>query len=185
MIGKRVGCGSMNYQLAFDAGPLYHFNSNGGPGSAGQDVIIDQWMHMAYTYDGARFRIFIDGVLKNDVPYNLQTPNDAPLLIGDVALGCPAGNSWVGLIDEVRMYNRVLTDSEISTLADDTNSGTIPGEGIVFASPPGDFSRLVQNLDLTERYFSRGHGHGKYRRELRILFLNKRIKAIHFVIQLL
>jgi hypothetical protein len=80
------------------------------------------WHHLVGTYDGSYVRIFLDGSEVGSgtstggalLRYNLATSND--LLIGGYSLaGCPL--SFKGDIDEVRIWNQVLTPTVISTLA--------------------------------------------------------------------
>ena len=71
------------------------------------------WTHVAATYDGAQVRMYINGVQVSSTPTtgSIQSTT-TPLRIG--------GNTYSteffqGLIDEVRIYNRVLTQAEIQT----------------------------------------------------------------------
>jgi hypothetical protein len=70
-----------------------------------------QFRHLACTWNGATLSLYIDGVLNNSVTQNL-TPagNTSPLYIGQFG-----GNSdrLSGIIDEVRIYNRGLSQAEI------------------------------------------------------------------------
>lgn len=74
------------------------------------------WMHVAATYDGATIKLYING--------NLNASKNASLTIGtnSVGLGLGAEDSGVapfkGQLDDVRIYNHVLTDAEVKTLSD-------------------------------------------------------------------
>jgi hypothetical protein len=122
---KERGAGAMSYALyAQDGGVL-----DGGAdapsgvvraGAADQAVRgtsavpLNAWTHIATTYDGTTQRIYINGTL---VASRAQT---GAIAVGNGALRIGGNNSWAGeffagLIDEVRVYNRALTDTEIST----------------------------------------------------------------------
>ena len=69
------------------------------------------WSHIATTYDGIRLRFYVNGVrvavLRGHGPFE---QNDLPLWIGgNEVYGAP----FKGKLDDVRIYNRVLTATEI------------------------------------------------------------------------
>ena len=73
----------------------------------------NQWTHVAGTYDGAQLRLYLNGsqVASQARTGSLQVTG-SPLRIG--------GNTYSteffpGRIDEVRVYNRALSQSEIQT----------------------------------------------------------------------
>ncbi len=82
-------------------------------------ISAGDWYHIAATYDRTTLKIYINGVLDNSV--NTQyTPyqNNQQLVIGRACWGdpCafrPSNPSFNGIIDEVRIYNRALSASEI------------------------------------------------------------------------
>lgn len=73
---------------------------------------LNAWTHIATTYDGAAMRFYINGQL---VATRAQTGNIAvgnqPLRIGGNNV---SGEFFKGFIDEVRIYNRPLSASEIA-----------------------------------------------------------------------
>ncbi|HEX5782201.1 MAG TPA: PQQ-dependent sugar dehydrogenase, partial [Solirubrobacteraceae bacterium] len=75
---------------------------------------LNAWTHLATTYDGSTQRLFVNGV---QVASRAQT-GSAAVSTGVLRIG---GNSiWAaeryrGLIDEVRVYDRALTATEIQT----------------------------------------------------------------------
>jgi hypothetical protein len=80
--------------------------------SAPSAIPINVWTHLAMTYDGTTLRLYVDG---SEVASRLaggaiqSTPN--PLWIGNNSYG----ENFIGLIDEVRVYNRALTQVEIQS----------------------------------------------------------------------
>jgi len=102
--------------------PRFHFGITiwNAPDTFGTDGVtavgLDEWHHVAGTFDGANINLYVDGVL--DINVTTTEPigaNEANVLIGENPES--AGRYWDGLIDEVVIYNRALSDAEISFLA--------------------------------------------------------------------
>ena len=78
-------------------------------------IYNDNWYQIAATFDGSYVNIYLDGVLNNTqlYPHPLFTFNS-----GILAIGYSEGNyDWFnGTIDDVDIYNRALTATEIGTL---------------------------------------------------------------------
>jgi len=74
-----------------------------------------EWHHVAGTYDGSELKTYVDGVLGATVPYqgsiDVQTHN---LTIGMNSQ--ETDRFYDGVIDEVNIYNRALSASEIRFL---------------------------------------------------------------------
>ena len=81
---------------------------------------LNTWKHVAMTFDGTTLRLYVGGVLIGSAP-GAHTTTNAPLLFGRWT---PASEYWNGLIDEVRIYGRVLSQGEIQT--DMGGAGTAP-----------------------------------------------------------
>ncbi len=93
---------------------------------------LGDWYHIALTYDGSGkasgLRLYVDGkpfdteVLQDSLSGPMAT--DAPLRIGSKALGTP----FVGEIDDLRLYRRVLPVDQIRQLAvDDVPRAIVSG----------------------------------------------------------
>lgn len=84
--------------------------------SAGAHLPSNTWTHLVATYDGATQRLFVNGA---QVGSRAQTgtleTSASPLRIGGNTVW--ANEYFQGLIDEVRVYNRALSQTEIATLA--------------------------------------------------------------------
>lgn len=75
-------------------------------------VMDEQWHHLAATRDGEFLRAYTDGVLEGESGATIPPDqNDESVKIG--RWGAPRGDFIVGLIDEVAIFNRALTEEEI------------------------------------------------------------------------
>jgi len=83
----------------------------------------DIWIHIVGTYDGNTIKIYKNGVLENSKTQDTYTAGALPLSIGDDISGSTTDDRWQGAIDEVKVWNRVLTDSEIDNIYNNENSG--------------------------------------------------------------
>ena len=82
---------------------------------------VSAWTHLAVTFDGGTLRLYVNGVQVGTqaVSGTLRTSADA-LTIG----GNTVWAEWfAGLIDEVRIYNRALTQGEIQAGMSQTLGG--------------------------------------------------------------
>lgn len=75
-----------------------------------------QWHHLAVVYSGTALSIFIDGVQKATGDRALNTPFSAFTLGADLEAGGSA-TPFQGVIDDVSIYDRALSPTEISQLA--------------------------------------------------------------------
>ena len=76
-----------------------------------QSDLPRHWSHLAVTYDGTTLKLFVNGDEASSRPTTgpiLSTPD--PVWIGG---SHPYGEYFHGLIDEVRIYDRALTRSEL------------------------------------------------------------------------
>jgi hypothetical protein len=95
------------------AGPAGYINTGGSDqgAAAAASLPLNSWTHVATTYDGATLRLFVNGtqVASRAVAGSLRT-STSPLRIGGNAVW---GEYFSGMLDEVRIYNRALSTSEI------------------------------------------------------------------------
>jgi hypothetical protein len=83
----------------------------------GGNLLLSRWYHIVGTFDGNVKKIFLDGVEVIDEAQvaTIQTSN-RPLFIG-VDQDLEGRNQFLdGVIDEVRIYSRALTDDEVEYL---------------------------------------------------------------------
>jgi hypothetical protein len=98
--------------------PLCVGQAGGGdtPSVAGTE--LNRWYHLTFSHDGSQTKIFLDGVLRGTASRTFDTTLPGTWHIGSYIDPAPTqGNvHHHGLIDDVRVYNRALTDAEILSL---------------------------------------------------------------------
>jgi len=106
---------------------------------------VGRWYHVAFTDDGGRVRLFIDGTLDFacDQGYGIPSQIDAPILIG-CSEGLYGYNLFFpGLIDDVRLYDSALSPEQIRRIYQGRGSDSPLFGGpnpMLFADPNhGDF----------------------------------------------
>ena len=81
----------------------------------GNELPVGVWKHLVFVHDGAKDKIFIDGVLKAEKNVvGALNSTTKPLGIGYNPID--GGNWFNGAIDELEIYNVALSDSEIAAL---------------------------------------------------------------------
>lgn len=103
--------GTQNRELIFGIGSGGGWNSLATFG-ADATLTNGQWYHVAVVYNGTMARGYVNGVDVGTVSASLGS-NSNNLLIGSHG----GTQAWNGIIDEVRMYNRVLSPEEVRFLA--------------------------------------------------------------------
>ena len=80
---------------------------------SGRTPTVGQWQHVAATYDGTTARFYVDGVETASAPYVGNVGDATTWRIG--AYGSPVTGFLDGHVDNVRIYDRALSASEIAT----------------------------------------------------------------------
>ena len=94
-------------------------------------LALNTWVHIACTYDGAIMRFYVNSVQVSTFATtgNIATTSNPLRIGGSTALGA---QYFTGLIDEVRIYSRALSQAEIQT---DMNTPLAGGD----TQPPSSF----------------------------------------------
>ena len=94
-------------------------------------ILFGEWHHVAVSYDGSTWRLYVDGALDAQAKVDAAPRADSIQHFGIGAsfnsMGVPAG-AFLGAIDEVRVWDHARTEAEISA----SMYNEIPtGEGLV------------------------------------------------------
>jgi alpha-tubulin suppressor-like RCC1 family protein len=105
--------------------------------TVGNPVTLNQWSHVAFTYDGGtKVRFYINGqFIQENTLSSVPNTQNGPIRIGSTD---DPGRVFNGLIDEVAIYKRALTLEEIQSKynARPTLAITSPGQMVKYK--PGD-----------------------------------------------
>ncbi|WP_353167618.1 LamG-like jellyroll fold domain-containing protein [Flavobacterium sp.] len=123
IVGKgtdfNVGHYSLHYKsISLKARASIGIGSSGLYVASNSNINLNNWIYLANTWDGNNLRIYINGILENSIysPNNVQGVSSENLYFGTMA-----GNStwpyWLnGKIDDIGIWNRALTQQEITNL---------------------------------------------------------------------
>lgn len=88
----------------------------------------ERWYHLTVTIDDFQMNFYLDGILMQSkrIPKEV-IKSDEDVHIGKYA-GSYNGSYFHGYLDEIRIYNRVLTEAEIACLAKNYVAATTPDQ---------------------------------------------------------
>lgn len=148
--GRDVACTGASYALEtdFSGGLVFYIWDGAGlvvkSPDAGTGIWDGHWHAVAGTFDGSRVRLYVDGapvpgavVTKKQISYAMTGGND--LTVGGTA--CAEALGFPGDLDEVRIYDRALSDEEVARLHDPAATSppdlSAPGSGGAGPAPSG------------------------------------------------
>ncbi|MCL5098540.1 MAG: immunoglobulin domain-containing protein [Candidatus Omnitrophica bacterium] len=88
------------------------------PPLAGEPA-IGTWQHYAVVYDraAALYSVYLDGnLVLADAGADRASPGDATWIIGHNETIAQNGDHWFGMLDDIRVYNRLLTADDVTQL---------------------------------------------------------------------
>ena len=85
----------------------------------GPAVNLDEWEHLVGTYADGNHKFYVNGEFIGEENFDISVNPNEEFLIGAGANETANHNyRFLGIIDEVRLYNRVLTEDEITKVMD-------------------------------------------------------------------
>ena len=134
-----AGEGEAAYLLGVNSsGKVVVFTHNGYANSEHEStgtIPAGSWSHIVGVREGTTLKVYINGVIDSSYSDSLAPQNSTlNLAIGQLPEG---GNNFHGCIDEVRIYNRALSSSEIADLYQGVSSTTTttPGDDTTTTTP--------------------------------------------------
>ena len=107
------------------------------------------WYHIVVTYDGAEMRLLLNGALMAEVAKSgaIGYHPQAPASLGALSTGTQLYSGW---IDDVRIFDRALTDAEVLDLLFGSMTTSIDDPG-----SSSDLSQLLQRAAPGDRFVVR------------------------------
>ncbi|MFV2069956.1 MAG: LamG-like jellyroll fold domain-containing protein, partial [Pirellulales bacterium] len=112
LIKTSTGSWNDGYGLYYNAGKIRFFVNNSSSGSVEAPITLDTWSHVVGTYDGSQVRLYVNGTLVNSRVYTTPLNHSTNSL--QIGQGTSSYQTWTGRIDDVAIYDRALTDTEIA-----------------------------------------------------------------------
>jgi hypothetical protein len=107
-----------------DTGAL-GFARNGSWPYGGNPVLpIGQWTHVAASFDATTASFYINGALTGSGAFSFGSDTGARVVFG--AVEGDGDNPFNGALDELRIYDRGLTQEQVAWLAGKTTTYTVP-----------------------------------------------------------
>ncbi len=88
-------------------------------------VPADQWTHVAVTGDGTNFRIYVNGALSQESAFQTTDGANVTYYIG----GTAGGESYTGMVDDLRVYNHVLSEDDIRASMENQGGAIVKAYG--------------------------------------------------------
>lgn len=118
------------------------------------EMTSGEWIHVVVQSDAeeGKSQVYINSELNNEnLPVVSNILTSANLFIGkdflteDPFYTCCDGFFFDGVMDEIRIYNRTLSEREIFTLFDDANSVTVAEKPAfkIFPNPANDYLNII------------------------------------------
>ncbi|MFH0817545.1 MAG: LamG-like jellyroll fold domain-containing protein [Candidatus Micrarchaeota archaeon] len=117
------------------------------------NLVAGQWTHVTGTYDGATIKIYVNGALTGSVALaGVINLGSQPVMIGAHSYGSAIDqNIFNGKIDDVKLFNRTLSQEEISLEYSNGATCVSPTAGMVVSADtvlcPGTFI-LPYGIDI-------------------------------------
>ena len=112
-------------------------------------IQFNTWYHVAMTYDGSMLKLYVNGALDGSVA---ATGSIAPT-IQPLRIGGPSSGPWwfKGRVDEVSLYNRALSASEVLAIYQAGQAGKClsPMAPVIVIQPTNQTALLGANVSFS------------------------------------
>jgi hypothetical protein len=112
--------GYFGYNIGYTSGNKYYFTADLSSGNSisiyTKEIPQGDWSHVTAVYDNRNMKIYLDGELEGTGRYFYDVdrgPPDKDLTIGARSAGSSIDNYFIGIIDDVRIYNKALSVEEV------------------------------------------------------------------------
>ncbi|PTM07578.1 MAG: hypothetical protein DA407_10300 [Bacteroidetes bacterium] len=162
ILSKRLATSTdAGYDLSLESNGRVRFNwfTSGADGYIESDYSIstNRWYHIAVTFDGSSYLLYIDGIEVGTVTGTINAPDstgrNVECLLGaldpSVGTSALATRHFNGWIDELRIWNKAITENQIRYMMNQEimDNGAVRGEVV-----PQDIPGLTWATDLYGYY---------------------------------
>ncbi len=97
-------------------------------------IDTDRWYHVALTFDGTNYNLYIDGILEKTAAGSNPSTNSVDFIIGAMSQNTDVPyNYFNGWIDELRLWNTALSEDQIRRMMNQEiiNDGSNNVKGVI------------------------------------------------------
>jgi hypothetical protein len=94
------------------------------------------WVHLVASFDGTTLKLYADNVEIYSEPESYNTTGTGGFTIGGVPWNT-SGERFDGKIDQIRVFNKALSSSEVTTLYGETSASSTKSTTDIFADSSG------------------------------------------------
>ena len=156
LMSRQFGTGVQDSWGLFTRGTNLEFYTNSTTFIAAP-VTTGTWTHVAGVLDGTAVRLYVNGTLVATGTTTVPIPNDDnEVVIGASSNGNPLISEFFnGTLDEIRVYNRALSQAEIQTDMNTPITATLSGSIMTTFVYDGEGGRVKKSVGgTTTRYIS-------------------------------
>ncbi|MFO0701157.1 MAG: LamG-like jellyroll fold domain-containing protein [Nitrospira sp.] len=156
LLSRQVGTGGADSWGLFTRGTTVEFWTNSTDFIAAP-VTSGTWTHVAGVLDGTAVRLYVNGTLVATGTTTVPIPNDDnEVVMGASSNGNPLISEFFnGTLDEIRVYNRALSQAEIQTDMNTPITATLSGSITTTFVYDGEGGRVKKSVGATTtRYIS-------------------------------
>jgi hypothetical protein len=114
------------------------------PNSTTSTWLAGVWYHAAVTYDQVEYKIYVNGAQEGGILSSHSVLNNTDdMAIGSIPTFLPGPVTTNGLIDEMTIYNRALTASEVQAIFNAGGAGKCKALTVAIDIKPGGFPNSI------------------------------------------
>jgi len=148
------------------------FSWNNNSITANHAIDMNRWYHIAVTFDGTNYKLYIDGILDNTATGANPTVNSVDFILGAMSQNTYTPyNYYNGYADELRIWNTSLTVDQIRQMMNqeiiNDGSGNVKGvivpkniSGVSWANLSG-YYQMNRASDISNGYLIDKSGNAK------------------------
>lgn len=133
-------------------GRVTFYLSNQSNNESIEGLETSKYYHLAFSYSNRNIKTYLNGQLINEKSGSYNIPNDNSPTATTIGawLGDGGGKYFNGIMDDVKIYNRVLSDGEVKALyGGEQNEAKVYKETVYISNNELNIYDNVYNIDLT------------------------------------